>query len=293
MKGAVIVTGASRGIGAELAIQLAEKAITVYAVARSGKEIQELQKAYPNIIPIEADLSTEPGINRVIAAVSGTQIGGLVNNAARLDPKLIKDRTFSEYNDLFHTNITAPALLIKGLCNEKKLTDSARIINVSSQAADNFLPGLSAYSISKRGLDILPDIVKKERLFGESNILIASFIPGEVETGMQEQLRQFPELGLSFRRAQREGRLISASLSAQWFTWLLLKATPDEFISAHTIYNSVYYSHWLRLGQSISDPAEFTKDAKQINRNSIWEESSGQNSSRSAREPLSGIRPKL
>ena len=77
---------------------------------------------------------------------------------------------------------------------------------------------------------------------------------------MQEQLRQFPAVAASFQKAQREGRLISTSLSAQWLAWLLLKATDTEFVTTKTIYNPDHYSRWLKPGQTISFPADFTKN---------------------------------
>ena len=113
--------------------------------------------------------------------------------------------------------------------------------------------------MSKSALNIFTEYAKKE-LFSQGNTLISWFNPGEVETRMQEQLRQFPALAASFQKAQQDGRLISTSLSAQWLVWLLLKATDVEFITAKTIYNPDHYSRWLKSGQTISLPADFTKN---------------------------------
>lgn len=256
----IIVTGASEGIGAELARQLAEEKITIYAIARNAEKLRLLQKSYPdNIIPIVADLSTEVGINRVITTVSGKKIDALVNNAALLEVKAIKDRTFEDYNRLFNTNVIAPALLISQLHRTGAFAKNARIINVSSPAATNTHPGLSAYSMSKSALNILTECAGKE-LFSQGDTLITWFNPGEVETRMQEQLREFPAVAALFQKAQQDGRLISTSLSAQCMAWLLLKATNTEFVNAKTIYNRDYYSRWLKPGQVIASPADFTKN---------------------------------
>jgi short-subunit dehydrogenase len=256
----VVVTGASEGIGADLARQLAEKKIMVYAVARNAEKLQLLKKSYPDyIIPVVADLSTKAGIYHVITTVSQKKIDALVNNAALLEVKAIKDRTFEDYNRLYNTNVVAPALLISQLHSAGAFTENARIINVSSPAATNVHPGLSAYSMSKVSLNKFTECAQVE-LFPQGNTLIAWFNPGEVETRMQEQLRQFPAVAALFQKAQQEERLISPSLSAQWLAWLLLEAPKEAFTHAKTIYNRDYYSRWLKSGQTVAAPADFTKN---------------------------------
>lgn len=246
-----IVTGASSGIGAELTKKLAAQGITVYAVARRESELSALKNLYPDYIhPICADLSTEQGIEDVIESVEGLTIDYLVNNAGILGLKSLNKMTYQDYLSILTTNSIAPALLTGNLA----WRNDARIINISSLAASNSFEGLVGYSMSKGALNSLTEVTQKE--FGQYNqILTISFIPGEVDTMMQEQLRHFPVLSEKFQDLKRSGQLLHPEISAQCLSWLLLEATPEQFLLAKSVYDTNHQALWLNPGQSIPEPS--------------------------------------
>lgn len=246
-----IVTGASSGVGAELTKQLAEAGVIVYAVARRGDQLAEIQHSCPgNIRIIPADLSTEEGIKTVLETLSGQRIDFLVNNAAILGVKPLAETTFDELLAMFKTNTIAPTFLTSQL--SKQFAEGGRIINISSRAAFSFSEGLATYSMTKAGINVLSATAAE--LFPEGKVLVTSFVPGEVDTGMQADLRRFGPLSAAFIKAQESGQLISPALSAQCLTWMLLGADAKEFSSAVSIYNKAHHAQWLRAAQSIPEP---------------------------------------
>jgi len=248
-----VITGASLGIGFQLAQQLSKKGIKVYAIARGAQELIHLKNLYPDhIIPIIADLSKKDSIEQIAKQLDNVKVDYLVNNAAILGQKLVKDMSYEDYQEVFAVNATAPALLIAMLYNKNLLAPSARIVNISSPSATISPPGLSAYAMSKAALNALSDTIEKE--FVDSGILIGTFLPGRVETQMQEILREYPPVAASFKEAKESGRLIPPALSARWFCWLLLSAKTDEFRSAKSIYNSAHHSQWLLPHESLPPP---------------------------------------
>ncbi len=249
-----VVTGASSGVGAALAKQLAEAGVIVYAVARRGDQLAEVQRScsFPdNIRIIPADLSTGEGINTVLETLAGQRIDFLVNNAAILGVKALAETKYDELVAMFQTNIIAPTFLTSQL--SKQFAKDGRIINISSRAAFSFSEGLATYSMTKAGINVLSATAAAE-LFPTGRVLVTSFVPGEVDTAMQADLRAFPPLAAAFTTAQASGQLISPALSAQCLTWMLLGASPAQFTSAVSIYNKAHHAEWLRPDQVIPEP---------------------------------------
>ena len=109
-----IVTGASQGIGRELALNLAQRGIDVIAVARNEDALKTLQKHYPERIHIiSADVGTEEGRNKIeLIANEFGKIDYLVNNAAIITPlKNLENVTQEELTTIFNINVFAAILL--------------------------------------------------------------------------------------------------------------------------------------------------------------------------------------
>lgn len=245
-----VVTGASAGIGKALTKQLIENGVIVYAVARKESELTELRDAYPDFVrPVCANLSTKEGIEQVIDSVRGVSVDYFVNNAAVLHLDTLEQMSFEAYQYTFAVNVTAPALLIGKL----SFGHSARVINVSSLAASDPLSGIAAYGMSKAALNSLTLSAEKE-LHVSKNVLTISFIPGEVDTGMQVQLQNYQPLSAQFQQAKRDGDLLEPEMSAQCMSWLLLSASQEQFLSADTLYNPEHQKFWLKPDQIIPEP---------------------------------------
>lgn len=245
-----IVTGASRGIGRELALNLARKGLTVIAVARDEEKLKNLQKEYPDHIHIvPTDVSTEEGREKIFQkALEFGSIDFLVNNAAILNPlKSLTEVTLAELENIFRINTFAPILLSQKL---QHLLVDGRILNVSSSAESGPSPHAMAYCASKAALLMF---TKGQQL--EYKIAVNSVIPGEIETDMQVTLRQDHPNKKLFQQAAKHGSLMEASTCAAFLAYLLLDVSTKDFVEkTWNIYDPTHRHNWLEEHMRLPEP---------------------------------------
>jgi short-subunit dehydrogenase len=182
----VVVTGASRGIGAGLVTELAGRGARVVLVARSRAAIAaraaELGgEAFP------ADLtdaqSIEPLVRRIEAA---GPIDVLVNNAGVDLTGALVDLQPERILELLAVNLAAPILLCRAVIPEMRRRGRGHIMNVSSLAGTNALPGLAPYSTSKAGLSHFTAALRAEVKGTGITTTLAEI--GPVESTMMDSL---------------------------------------------------------------------------------------------------------
>ncbi|MEX2585553.1 MAG: SDR family oxidoreductase [Balneolaceae bacterium] len=162
----ILITGASRGIGYETALSLANEGHRVIATARSEKELSDLKMiGKGQIYTVAADLTTTQGIQLILTAVNdqGGSIDGLINNAGLLINKPFPDLTDRDWQDLFEVNLLGPARLTRELVNT--FNKNSHILNISSMGGyqqSRKFSGLSGYSSLKGGLVILSECLAEE-----------------------------------------------------------------------------------------------------------------------------------
>jgi len=188
-----LVTGGNRGIGFEIARQLAAKGLAVVLTARdptkgkaAAKALQEqgLAAEFHRL-----DVTSCRSIRACVAAVAEKRgrIDVLVNNAGvMIDPRGSRflDSKLDTYRDTLETNLYGPLQLAQAVVPLMKAHRYGRIVNVSSgqgQLADMGV-GTPAYRISKTALNALTRILAAE--FHASNVLVNSMCPGWVRTAM-------------------------------------------------------------------------------------------------------------
>src|SRR5260370_1647882 len=156
-----LITGASQGLGRELAIAYARADVRGLALVARGKEsLQKLKSDINKIAPnatlaiIQADLGSVIDIDRV-AAITLEACGGrldvLVNNASTLGPvpmSYLLDYPVDDFQQVLNVNLVAPFLLIQNLL-AAMIDHGGSIINVTSDAGRVGYPGWGAYGISK------------------------------------------------------------------------------------------------------------------------------------------------
>lgn len=249
MRKAAIITGASRGIGRALALQLATSNTLVYAVARSASELETLAAVSPdNIVAVVADISTPSGRRVLLETIGDQPIDFLVNNAAIITPLTSLDQySESDVQRIIDTNLTAPMLLTNALL--RHLT-GGRILNVTSVAADAPIEQLGGYCITKCAINRWTEQLQLE--LRRKNIFVASVIPGEVDTAMQGELRRAPEesflLAAEFQRAAQARTLIAPETVALFLEWIL-KTVPNENYARPTpwnIYDAWHRQQWIQ-----------------------------------------------
>lgn len=241
-----LVTGASRGIGFSLTRQLLEDGIKVIAIVRDAQSLESLSQKYPQLEIIETDLSSTD-FSQIANRIHESKIDFLVHNAAIIEPlgsEALLNASMDSLRRILEVNVIAPILLTASI--SPKLIKGSRILNVSSRAGDKAGPGLGMYCISKAALDMYTESLQLDSPHG---ILSACVHPGEVDTGMQGDLRshdptEFP-IAPFFQKKSEDKKLITPDLSAKYLKWLLLKTSDEEFVkSKHNIYDTSHQLNW-------------------------------------------------
>lgn len=189
MEKVALVTGASRGIGREIARSLAKQNIKVIANYNNSEEKaielkKELEAEGIEIDIVKADVSKRKEIKNLVkyAIENYGKIDILINNAGISEYKLFTDETDEDWNKVINTNLySAFAVSQEAIPNMIKNKNGC-IINISSVWG---MVGASMevlYSVSKAGIDGLTKALAKE--LGPSNIRVNAIAPGIVDTDM-------------------------------------------------------------------------------------------------------------
>ena len=189
----IIVTGASKGIGKEIAKKLAKKGNTIIAnYNKSEKEIKELQKELEKqnikIDIFQADISKREETKKIVnyTIQKYGKIDVLINNAGISQIKEFTQITDQDWNNMINTNLNSVFYMTQEACLNMIHNKQGCIINISSIWG---IPGASCevhYSVSKAGVDALTKSLAKE--LGPSNIRINSIAPGIINTEMNSHL---------------------------------------------------------------------------------------------------------
>jgi NAD(P)-dependent dehydrogenase (short-subunit alcohol dehydrogenase family) len=188
----VLISGASRGLGAATARIVAQMASNVVLTARSEKDLlavaQEIEAAGGSALAVEGDVSQAAECQRVVAEAAQTfgQIDAVVNNAAVLTPIApIADGDPQLWKENLATNLLGPFMLTQAALPYLRQVQG-RVINVSAGAAVNPYPGWAAYCSAKAGLNHFTRVLAAE----EPEITAIAFRPGVVDTAMQATIRR-------------------------------------------------------------------------------------------------------
>lgn len=190
-----IVTGASRGIGREVAKELAESGITVIANYNKSKEEakklqQELEEQNFKLEIFKADVSKREDVKKLVEYTieKHGKIDILINNAGISEYKLFTDETDEDWDKLINTNLYSAFAMSQEVIPNMVHNKKGCIINISSiwGIVGGSLEVL--YSISKAGLDGMTKALAKE--LGPSNIRVNSIAPGMINTKMNSKFTE-------------------------------------------------------------------------------------------------------
>lgn len=190
----VIITGASRGIGAALVEELATTCPndSILALARS----MPLKSSYKNVSNIVINLASSEAVDRLgdsllkYASTSKYQEVVLINNAGMLGPVDFFDKiSIDELRKTFDVNTFAPVYLSQ-LVMRHFSKSIVKIIHISSGVARYPMQNWTAYCMSKAALDMHAQVVRSE---APKNVEIISVAPGIIDTKMQEELRNIKD----------------------------------------------------------------------------------------------------
>lgn len=192
MKKNVLITGASRGIGAATALEFASKgynvAINYFNSKDKAEELKKtiLEKYDVSVILVNADISDEDAVTKMVSTTVDTfgTIDVLVNNAGIAMDSLVADKTVKDFEKILRVNLIGAFLCARECA--KVMSDGSCIINVSStNAIDAYYPYSLDYDASKAGMLSLTKNLSVEY---SPKIRVNAVMPGWVNTEMNKEL---------------------------------------------------------------------------------------------------------
>ena len=195
-----LVTGASRGIGAAIAEQLAQLGYDLTLVARSTGPLEELAARLPTRVRVQpADLSSTAAALELIAPAEAElgPIDLLVNNAGIQYVEPAIGVTAERLERLFAVNLITPIQLMNAVARDMVARGQGVIVNVASMAAVTTTPGMTHYSSTKAGFAAASEGLRME-LRG-SGVHVVTVYPGPVATDMADAAKANLEMDLASR----------------------------------------------------------------------------------------------
>jgi NAD(P)-dependent dehydrogenase (short-subunit alcohol dehydrogenase family) len=154
---AVLVTGASTGIGRKITERLAADGYFVYATARKPEDLKALG-AIKNVQALRLDVTRPADITAAVEIIdkAGRGLYGLVNNAGIATAGTVADMSFDEYDLVMNVNAAGPVRMIKAF-EPLIIAQKGRIVNIGSISGILARQNLAAYAMSKHAIEALTD----------------------------------------------------------------------------------------------------------------------------------------
>ena len=226
-----IITGASRGIGAEIAKAIAQAGASVvinYTNNRSATDlvVSEIKSLGGNAISVRADVGDSVEVKALFdtAITHFGKIDILINNAGTAIFKAIQDTSDEELDRIFAINVKGTFYCLREAAT--RLSNGGRIINISSSVTRLILPTYGAYAATKGAVEQLTRVFAKE--MGSRGITVNSISPGPTNTELflegksEETIQRLAAMSAFGRIGETEDIakvvLFLASEGAAWVT---------------------------------------------------------------------------
>jgi NAD(P)-dependent dehydrogenase (short-subunit alcohol dehydrogenase family) len=185
---AVLVTGASSGIGRKITEHLAAEGYFVYATARKDEDLKALG-AIRNVQPLRLDVTQPADIAAAVNAVTraGRGLYGLVNNAGVATFGTIANMRMEEFDLTMKVNTYGPVMMIKAF-GPLIIAGKGRIVNIGSPSGvtDGGGPGIIAYVISKHAVEGLTDSLALQ--MGPLGVQVSAVEPGAYRSAIDQNM---------------------------------------------------------------------------------------------------------
>ena len=189
-----LVTGATRGIGKQIALCLAKEGYDIALNYRSENEEltntkNELEKLGIKVLPVQGDVSNYEDCERFVKEIIENlgQIDVLVNNAGITKDMLLMRMKKEDFEQVIDVNLVGTFNVTKNVINYMLKAKSGRIINISSVVGVSGNAGQTNYSASKAGIIGFSKSLAKE--VASRNILVNCIAPGFIQTDMTNVLK--------------------------------------------------------------------------------------------------------
>ena len=178
-----LITGASSGIGYQLAKDLANKNMIVYGISRSPFEL-------PGVIHLKGDVTNEEEINNLVQSIIDKEgkIDYLINNAGMGISGSIEGTSVSEVEAMFKVNFIGTFIVSKAILPFMRAQKYGKIINVGSVASEFSIPFQGFYSSSKSAVKVFSEGLRNE--VAPYGIHVCTVIPGDVKTSFTNNRRK-------------------------------------------------------------------------------------------------------
>ncbi len=216
-----VITGASRGIGAAVASELARRGYRLALLARDRKRLEGTARSLteaPEVRVFPCALEDSGQVERTFKNIFdwAGQVDVLVNNAGVGVFAPLEEITDSQWDSVLDTNLRGVFYCCRAVIPAMKQQQSGYIINISSLAGKNAFPGGTAYCASKWGLQGLTYCLAEE--LRQENIRVSVICPGSVLTEFSPHTGKDPE------------RMLQPADVARTLGWLL-EQEPQSFVS--------------------------------------------------------------
>ena len=195
-----IITGSSRGIGKEIAINLAKNGCNIYLISRSIDDLEivknEILSNYNvKVNAISLDISSFEDVNKAFESIISKEssIDILINNAGITRDNLIMRMSSEDWKKVIDINLNGYFNCSKSIIKQMIKQKNGKIINISSIIGQKGNSGQSNYAASKAGIIGLTKSLAKE--VGSRNINVNAIAPGYIETDMTDSLNDQSKQG--------------------------------------------------------------------------------------------------
>jgi NAD(P)-dependent dehydrogenase (short-subunit alcohol dehydrogenase family) len=212
-----IVTGASRGLGKNTALQLAAQGVAVIGTYLSSKNeadalVQEIESRGGRAAMLQLDAGDSAAFTNFAGQVAELlrskfeteHFDYLVNNAGMGLHASIAETSEAQFDQVMNVHLKGPFFLTQKLL--PLMADGGRIVNISSGLARFSFPGSSAYAMMKGGVEVMTRYMAKE--FGARGIAVNTIAPGAIETDFSGgMVRDNPQLNQQIASMTALGRV--------------------------------------------------------------------------------------
>ena len=202
-----LVTGASRGIGKSIAIELAKNNANIIINYHSNtgeaqKTVEEVKKYGVDCIAVKADVSNFNEVKQMVNAMQKKfkKVDILVNNAGIIRDRTLKNMTLEEWNAVINTNLNGVFYVTKAILS--LMHEGGRIINISSIVGQYGNFGQCNYAAAKAGIIGFTKSLAKE--LGKKKITVNAIAPGFVKTSITKNIPFFRKKIINYLTTLKE-----------------------------------------------------------------------------------------
>ena len=224
-----LVTGASRGLGAETARILARKGFSLGLMARSVDGLDavamQVRSMGANAVVLPVDITQAEAVSEAVDTLTRAlgPADVLVNNAGMIDPiARVSDLSPADFDRALAVNLHGAFYCTRAVLPHMLAAGRGVVIQVSSGAAHRPLEGWTAYCVGKAGLWMMTRALAAE--VGPTGIWVVGFQPGTVDTDMQARIRAS---GINPVSRMARSEHLPADVPAACLAWLAQHHPPE------------------------------------------------------------------